>query len=464
MPAVQTDLKSPVAGDTNKWPKLKLNHGQVSRWSETKAGMLWAVPHFEDIHLAMMVDRDGEQAWFTDRIDTAATDDKFLYINPKWYFKLTLDERLFVNSHEIEHAMYGHAGMNHMLAKIGHINYEDGTSLPYDGDLMNCAEDYVINDQLITAKIGKMPEGGLHWPTLITGDMSVQDAYRLLYKEKKKGGGNSGSEKRTTKNGQQQGPGSGKPHSQTLKPGQGRGVEPNKAVSERQQAEWDVAVQAAMESAKMRGQLPENLERLFRKRLTPKADWRDLFQLAVNKKIGNDRYTWDRLEQQLAYRRIGAPGRTSFGCDLVVVVRDSSGSIDDRTCAVFGAETRGILEQARPRRVILIDCDAEVHRYEEIEDLSELETPAHDKVLGGGGTSFKPPFERLKAEGEEPDAVIYLTDCMGDYGKKPDYPVIWGVTSKPEELTLYGHDYTPPFGEIVFVPKQAEQGNSEGDL
>ena len=60
--------------------------------------MLWAVPSFSDIWLAMMADKDGELAWFTDKVDTCATDDKFLYVNPKFYFNLTLDEQLFVNS------------------------------------------------------------------------------------------------------------------------------------------------------------------------------------------------------------------------------------------------------------------------------------------------------------------------------------------------------------------------------
>src|SRR5580765_5908915 len=99
-----------------------------------------------------------------------------------------------------------------------------------------------------------------------------------------------------------------------------------------------MAIQAAMESAKARGQLPANLERLFTKKLQPKADWRDLFMLAVSKKIGNDRYTWDFLDPQLAYRNIGCPGRARYGCELVVVVVDTSGSINQPTFDVFMAE------------------------------------------------------------------------------------------------------------------------------
>ena len=57
------------------------------------------------------------------RIPTAATDDKYLYINADWWFKLTLDEQLFVACHEVEHAMYGHAGLGYALSKAGEIRY-----------------------------------------------------------------------------------------------------------------------------------------------------------------------------------------------------------------------------------------------------------------------------------------------------------------------------------------------------
>ena len=353
MPAVQAFDASPVAGAAGKWAKLPITNVQSTKWSEAKAAMLWAVPSFSDIWFAMMVDKDGELAWFTDEIETAATDDKFLYINPKFYFNLTLDEQLFVNSHEIEHAMYGHAGMMFTLCKQGHVVYSDGVTLPMNGELLNIAQDYVINDQLVRAKIGKMPQGGLHWPALINGDMNVLDAYRLLYKAN---GGKKGNPKpqpgvcrSTDDSGNDKGAGSGKPFDQLVEPGKGQGKTPNKAMSERSQSEWDVTIEAAMESAKLRGQLPANLERIFGKRLQPKADWRDLYMLAVSKKVGNDRYTWDRLEQQLAYRKVGAPGRTSYGCNLVVIAADTSGSITQRTLDVFLAETGQLLEQAKPR-------------------------------------------------------------------------------------------------------------------
>ena len=453
MPATQVFDASPVAG-AGKWPKLALTNIQNTKWSEAKAAMLWAVPSFSDIWLAMMADKDGELAWFTDKVDTCATDDKFLYVNPKFYFNLTLDEQLFVNSHEIMHAMYGHAGMMFTLSKQGHVVYSDGVTLTMNADLLNIAQDYVINDQLVRAKIGKMPKGGLHWPALINGDMNVLDAYRLLWKAN---GGKKGNPKpspntqrSTDALGNDEGSGSGKPFDTLIEPGKATGKGANKAISERSQSEWDTTIQAAMESAKLRGQLPANLERLFGKRLQPKADWRDLYMLAVSKKVGNDRYTWDRLEQQLAYRKIGAPGRTSYGCNLVVIACDTSGSISQRTLDVFLTETTALMEQAKPRRIIFVQCDAQIQEWEEINGTDDL---ANRKLKGGGGTMFEPVFERIEKEGLEPDLLIYLTDLMGSFpAQKPRYPVVWGCVDEE-----WARSSPPPFGEVVMVPPQAEE-------
>lgn len=458
MPNVQVDLKSPIAGDSGRWPKLKLAppvHTQA--WDETKATMVWAVPGYTDIWLAMMIDKDHEQAWFTDQIDTAATDDKILYINPNWFFKLILDERLFVGSHEVAHAMYGHAELFYTLQKQGWILYADGVKLPVIAEMLNIAADYVINAQLVEAKIGVMPQDGLHWPEMINGDMAVLDAYRLLYSESKKNGGKCPMH--TTRPGKgKPGHGNGKSFDQVLKPGQGRGKTASKAMSERSQSEWDLAVQAAMESAKARGQLPANLERLFVKRLTPKADWRDLYALAVSKKIGNDRYTWGNLEPQLIYRGIGAPGRTTYGCDLIVIVVDTSGSINERTFAVFMAETTALLEQARPKRIVFTQCDTNIQEWVELDGVSDL---YECKLKQGGGTSFIEPFKRVDSEGLEPDLMVYLTDCYGDYpSKRPSYPIVWGSITPKDKMNLYGQDYTPPWGEIVYVPEQADEGSA----
>ena len=366
-------------------------------------------------------------------------------MNPEWFFALTLDERLFVCSHEICHAMYGHAGLGWILSKDEKVRYSDGLILPYDSDLMNIAMDYVINDQLVQAKIGVMPQGGCHWPQVVNGDMGVLDAYRAIYRkpptnpQSKSGGQGDGGGKPSN-------PGPGQPFDKLLRPGQGRGKTASKAVSERSDAEWDTTITAAMESAKLRGQLPASLDRAFNKRLSPKADWRDLYQLALSRKVGNGRYTWSTLDPQLVYRSIGAPGRVSYGCDLVVIAVDTSGSITQRTLNVFLAETTAFLELVRPKRVIFVQCDAAIHEWEEVDNSGDL---FERKLKGGGGSRTEPVFERLDEEGLTPDIVVYLTDGYISYPtNSPGYPTVWGFVDSG--------DNKPPFGEVVIVPAQVE--------
>jgi predicted metal-dependent peptidase len=467
MPRIEDmKLTSPVAGHTGAWPKLKLSAKHQKSWDETRTAMLWTVPSFSDIWLSMMVDRDGTTAWFTDAIPTAATDDKILYINPDWFFALTLDERIFVACHEICHSMFGHCGMFFMLDKQGEIRYPDGVTLGVSAELLNLAADYVLNAQLVEAKIGRMPEGGLHWPQLIKPEIGVLEAYRILWerlrqqqpqrpqrpnkpgKQQQQGQDPGQAQlpddlKRTTQDKFTQDAGTGRSFDQHLKPGQGRGKTSNEAMSERNEQSWANAVAAAMASGELRGDMPASLLRTFKGRLTPKVNWQDIYFATLTRRVGNDRYSWEQLDQQLIYRGIGAPGRISYGCNLLIVAADSSGSISQHTLDVFLSESRAILEVIRPRRIIFAQCDARVHEWTEIDDIDEL----RGEVRGGGGTDFRPVFERIEQENEDPDVLVFLTDGYGSFpATAPHYPIIWGsIALKPEGY---------PFGEVVMVPPQ----------
>jgi predicted metal-dependent peptidase len=435
-----------------KWPKLKLDMVQADHWDKTRTGALWSQPAFSDIWYAMMVDTDGQQAWFTDQLPPdaiAGTDDKVMYINVVPFFKLPIEQRIFVCCHEICHAMFNHAGLLYSLNKQGTVSYPDGVKLKFIPDIFQIAMDCVINDLLITSKVGEMPEDCWHLPNKITAEKhSVIDAYRILYHAS---GGTNKKPPPLVK----AGGGYGIPGSQGMKafdahlePGQGRGKKPDKAMAERNEHQWDNAITSAMESAKARGRLPENLQRMFTSKIQPTADWREVYGLAVTRKIGNQCYSWSNLDTQLIDRDIGAPGRVQYGCNLLVIAIDSSGSTFQSTVDMFFAETRPIIEIIKPKRIILAQCDADIQEWREI-DNCELDA----KVKGGGGTDFKPVFERIQRDYEEPDILIYLTDLDGSFpAQAPPYPVIWGYASDYGS----GRERQVPFGEIVTIPQQAK--------
>jgi predicted metal-dependent peptidase len=66
---------------------------------------------------------------------------------------------------------------------------------------------------------------------------------------------------------------------------------------------------------------------------------------------------------------------------------------------------------------------------------------------GGGGTDFRPVFDRVNKDGLDPECVVYLTDGMGSFpAVAPPYPVIWGNIYK-------GSKY--PWGDVVDIPMQS---------
>ena len=122
--------------------------------------------------------------------------------------------------------------------------------------------------------------------------------------------------------------------------------------------------------------------------------------------------------------------------DLVIVI-DTSGSCEKELVRVFLEETRGILEQERlffrSFCLHLIQCDNQVQRDDCVHNKEEFEKYLeHLEIRGGGGTDFRPAFERieeLRRRGELRDlqGVLYFTDGCGWYPRKePDYQV-WFV-------------------------------------
>jgi hypothetical protein len=111
-----------------------------------------------------------------------------------------------------------------------------------------------------------------------------------------------------------------------------------------------------------------------------------------------------------------------------VVVIDTSGSVRGDIVRSFVATTFGILRETESffERVNLriLQCDAQVRTDDHITSLTELDSWMRQmRVLGGGGTDFRPAFEYvddLMAERAfaELGGLVYFTDGWGTY---PDW-------------------------------------------
>lgn len=455
-----------------KWPKLPITSQQLSMWEKVRTSYVWSQPCLTSIWFSMMADPDKDLAHFTDRIRVAATDDQFMYINPVTYFsdKYNLLNRVFIGGHEICHNIFNHCGLMWRYNKIGHILYPDGVKLPFSMEKSQISSDALVNDMLIQSKVGEMPKGGIHMPKLITYEDDFHSAYRKYYQDQNPpprttfGGwrgqqsqssnqhgsgqgamgqrGNQGAQ--ASKGDPTAGDGAGS-FDEHLQPGEPQGKAPHEAEQERDQQAWDNAVRSALTIAKGAGKLPGALEQGLSKLLTPRVSWQEHLYFSVSRKMGNETSSWEILDNEFMLRGIGAPGKRGYGCRLIVWVCDSSGSINQRTMDMMFSEGAGMMEEMRPQRLIVMQCDARIQECIEINDPSEMVRP----LKGRGGTSFLPPFEWIDKEGLIPDAVVYLTDLDGPFPKfQPSYPVIWGSITPGVKA---------PWGETIEIPKQVNQ-------
>jgi predicted metal-dependent peptidase len=84
------------------------------------------------------------------------------------------------------------------------------------------------------------------------------------------------------------------------------------------------------------------------------------------------------------------PGVVSEGVGEICIAVDCSGPINDRQLGMFEAEIRSILAGQQPRLVYVLYFDTEVQKYKTF----QAGQPIKLTPLGGGGTDFRPCFQR----------------------------------------------------------------------
>ena len=104
-----------------------------------------------------------------------------------------------------------------------------------------------------------------------------------------------------------------------------------------------------------------------------------------------------------------------------------------------------LIESAHYEEVLFLPVDTDVRACV---TLLPGDAFPEEHLVGGGGTSFDPPFDYIEEHGEEIDALIYLTDAMGrcTVGEPADYRVIWCVAGG-----TVGAAGQLPFGEVIEV-------------
>jgi predicted metal-dependent peptidase len=420
--------------------EVQLTGQQTKLWDQSRAKFMLSCPAFCHILYQMMNPRrQDKHAVFTNEIPIAATDGLYMYLNPDKWFKYSLGERCFIMAHEVLHAIFNHCVTFNMYRTREYVKFSDGTQLPYEESVMQLAADCVINAIIRDSNFdGFTVPADAQFQDNVTSEDQLIEAYRKVYKHTK------GGKKLPGDKSGEGGPGNG--FDVHLAPGSAEGTPSAVAAQDRNEQDWKIAVSAAIALAKAQGSLPGALARVLDDVLDPQVSWQDYVEGWCKRKAGGGSFNFRRPDRRLISREVPiyAPARSGFGVHNMVVAVDTSGSIDDKTIAMFFGEMKGVLEDVKPENLYVIWCDAKVHRVDQVDDVCDLVTLKGKGAPGGGGTSFVPVFDTVRELGVTPEALIYLTDGDGSFPKSaPSYPVLWGTIKK--------NNY--PWGEVIEIPQ-----------
>ncbi len=331
-----------------------------------------------------------------------------------------------------------------------------------DKKMWNRACDYAINGILLDAGI-ILPDGHLHHDQYM--DKSAENIYEILCSggdDENDDPDESSQEVKEEDNQNQENPEEGEDNQAAGKDegededdqdttgsdgdpglsGEVRDEPEGSAMGEGEATEtdWDEALVQAAHNAREIGKLPGALERLIEKKINPRLGWQELLSRFIERSARSD-YSWVTPNRRYIYQNLYLPSlKNSELCEVVVAI-DTSGSIKDTELSQFAAEISEIMEQY-PATIHLIYCDLKIVRHETFQR-SDLPITINPK--GGGGTDYRPVFERVSRSIMNPACLIYMTDmeCLGFPEREPSYPVMWVKTG--------GSKREPPFGEVLVL-------------
>lgn len=364
--------------------------------------------------------------------ETAHTNGREIAWNPAFVESLTDEELRFVLLHETLHCAHQHMWR-----------------LPAD-ERGNEAGDHEINLTLQEIQGISMPEGGLADPQY--RGLACEDILGKLPEpedgdgggEGEGGGGASGSG-----SGGEGKPGKGKPDpTGSFGPpaadpsGDGQGDPQAEArASQDLRDAWDGAVIQAAQAAQALGigSIPGDLQRILDRIRHQSVDWRREMSDFV-KDAMSSRNDWARSSRRMATAPVIYPRKRVDELGKVIFVRDTSGSISDSVCAAYSALITECIQETGCTG-LLMDADTRIQQEVELDGFTECPLTAK----GGGGTDFRPVFDRadeMIAMGDHVAGIVYLTDLYGPAPKTSEIPTLWLSTSKGRGA---------PFGRVVEI-------------
>ena len=437
--ARQESAKDRVAKPITEIPETTLSNAEIEdRLIKARIEMLMSAPFFGNLATRLIL-KDA-----TEWCPTAATDGKYFYYNKHFVGALSDEETVFLMGHEVLHCVYDHMDVTRR-----------GDRHPV---LWNIANDYVINADLIDARVGeeiKIVQICHDWK--YRGKIS-EEIYDDLFQQMEENGqimeipmdtldvhldreeGDDESPDSTTK-GNTEGDEEGKDG-----PAQYTAEEKEQIKQEFQNATMQAAKAAGA------GNLPGGVKRLLDKFLNPQLDWRQLLAMQIQSVMRSD-YTMQTPSRKGRDEGYYFPGLDRETTIDIFVSMDMSGSIFDDMARDFLGEVKGVMDQYTDFKIHLVCFDTEVYNPQ-VFDQGNMGEFMEYELAGGGGTDFDCVFDYMKENGITPKKHVMFTDGY-PYGS-------WGDEHYCDTLFIvhggYG-DRTPeaPFGITIPYTRKDEE-------
>jgi predicted metal-dependent peptidase len=352
-----------------------------------------------------------------DEIPTAAVDGVKFYFNEDFCKDFAFPKLYGLVRHEV-----GHVSNLHSFRRNGR-----------DPRLWNMACDAVVNYDIL-ADGDELPDGGMVFDW-VDSTMSAEEVYLKLLQQEEEEENDEGDGDGDGEQGDDEGTGAGG------KKGLGRDV--RDAPSSASEAESAARISSAARMAKLAGEGGASLNRALGGALEPRVRWQDVLRSFMTGAIERSDFNWKRPNRRFVANDLYLPSLYNETMGRLVIGVDTSGSISQEILAQVAGELSSIVADCRPAKVDVVYCDYVISNVESFTP----DEPIKLHPMGGGGTRFKPVFDWVANNQDDPPvAMIYFTDTYGNMGElvEPEYPVLWALTEKVS-------GFVPPFGSAVEV-------------
>lgn len=368
--------------------------------------------------------------WHGREVDTAATDGRYLFVNPEYFLGLTERLRLALFIHEVSHVALAH-------------HLRRGRR---DQELWNEATDHAVNHLIkdVGLEIGE----GWYCNYQFRGWSSERIYGEVKDSPKPPRRGNGNGPPGGTKD----------PNAKRVvvkQPGEiwdakdNDGKELTEAGKDKALRELSIDIHMANEAQKSAGNSGSALHRRsVNEIMSPSAGWSNLLNEFWSGSGDPLNETWSRPNRRYIPAGIWAPSVEEGGLNWVVIGVDVSGSIMRRECDAFIAQINELRHEVPARRITIVPFNAVIQQNDIREIYADSEVP--NKFNVGGGTNFSSITNWVRRQDEDPDSLIIFTDlCSSRYGEEPNCKVLWASSDPVYESDSYTN--RPPFGDVIEI-------------